>query len=116
MQTRRILGPTIVSALALALTGVAGAAEPVTGEKLDNDLGNLPPYVQWHRHPELAGLAGRDAVPNPAAKIDSGLGSLPPYAEWRRDPELSRLVEAADRNAVSLKMTPAAEQIAGVRD
>ena len=57
-----MLHKTILS-LALAASlffTVAHAVEPaaaVVGEKLDNGLGNLPPYAQWDRHPELRRFA-----------------------------------------------------------
>ena len=44
------------------------AAEPVEvaiGQKLDSGLGRLPPYAQWHQHPELRHMAA-SATPRTA--------------------------------------------------
>jgi hypothetical protein len=92
MLPRIIICLTVVTALSGAMMDLAIAGEPLAGEKLDNDLGGLPAYREWHRLPHLAGIAEREAIQTPAAKLDSGLGSLPPYTEWHRHPELASVL------------------------
>lgn len=70
------------------------AARTAVGEKVDSGLGNLPPFIEWHRHPQLRRLAGRAVAQAEGQKLDSGLGTLPPYAQWNRHPELKALVVA----------------------
>jgi hypothetical protein len=116
MFSRSLMGFAVVAALAGAMTDVAVAGEPVAGEKLDTGLGNLPPYAEWHRTPGLAVIAAAGSLGTPAAKQDNGLGALPPYSEWHRHPELARLLLPSQRGNVSLRATPAAGLVAGIRD
>ena len=86
----KTLKPLIQVAIAIALAfGSANASEDPAA-KVDNGLGDLPPYSQWKHHPELARFVVRD--PLPGQKLDSGLGELPQYSEWKNHPELARLV------------------------
>ena len=77
----------ITIAVALAL-GTAHATEDPAA-KIDSGLGALPPYSEWHKHPELARFTVHSVR---GEKIDSGLGELPPYSEWKNHPTLARLV------------------------
>ena len=93
-----ILKPLIQVTVAVALAiGCASASEDPAA-KIDNGLGDLPPYSEWKHHPELERFdhpdRGAQAVRHPVRgeKLDSGLGDLPRYSEWKSHPELSRLV------------------------
>jgi hypothetical protein len=86
----------LAAAVLLAFGSAHAADEPAA--KIDNGLGELPPYREWKHHPELARFAGADrqaavAVHRvPGEKLDSGLGALPDYSEWKNHPVLSRFV------------------------
>jgi hypothetical protein len=101
---RRLLA-CLIAGTALAF-GAAHASEPqpaVPGEKLDSGLGSLPPYGQWHRHPELQRFVVPDADRVLGEKLDSGLGDLPAYSQWKDHPELSRFVVREARHAQGAK-------------
>ncbi|MFO1219241.1 MAG: hypothetical protein U1E89_12770 [Burkholderiaceae bacterium] len=61
-----------------AVQAQAARSQPVIGEKLDNGLGDLPPYAQWDdktgRMPMRHRVLGES--------IDDGLGELPHYSKW----------------------------------
>lgn len=78
---------TIVAAMGICIPSAAqeivshGQPHRVTGEKLDNGLGRLPHYREWHygwstnrknAQPRLNPVAGE--------KLDSGLGELQPHS------------------------------------
>ena len=73
-----------LAAVALTLSVSAAPRENVLVEqdtsvftpapKIDNGLGELPPFEAW-TDPWLYAM--------PAESLDSGLGDLPPYSEWR---------------------------------
>ena len=113
---RQMLARSFAAAALLAcLCPPAFAGDAVPGQKVDSDLGNLPPFTQWDRHPQLRRYV-RIARPRVAGeKLDSGVGDLPPYSQWHRHPELSPLLSLAPaqsgRSAAG-KLT----QVAAVRD
>jgi len=86
MRDHTLSHSMIVTALALiaafaAFAGPSGEprrVNPVVGEKLDNGLGELPP---WNTAPDRI---------NPVAgeKLDSGLGDL---AQWREPPAAAKV-------------------------
>jgi hypothetical protein len=82
----------IAVAVALAIGSAHAAEDPAA--KIDSGLGALPPYSEWHKHPELARFTGSDRSVHSVRgeKLDSGLGDLPPYGEWKNHPTLARLV------------------------
>jgi hypothetical protein len=89
MKRHLLLSLALVAPLAFSL---AQAEESVVaGEKLDSDLGSLPPYAEWHLHAHLKRLVAEETGTASGEKLDSGLGELPPYATWGRHPELKRL-------------------------
>jgi hypothetical protein len=95
-----------VAALAFAAAVPAHAESPaprtgVPGEKVDSGLGQLPPFIEWHRHPQLRKLAGRSVARAEGEKVDSGLGDLPPYSQWRDHPELKALAPKPASGAVT---------------
>ncbi len=83
---KSFVGLVVGSAL---LVGSANASEDPAA-KIDSGVGELPPYAEWHRHPELARLVQAHKVEG--EKLDSGLGELPHYREWHRYPNLARSV------------------------
>lgn len=85
MTVKSVLQLTLIAALSCAN---AASQDPVA--KLDNGLGDLPPYSQWKDHPQLAHLVAEHRVEG--EKLDSGLGDLPQYREWKNHPELARFV------------------------
>ncbi len=92
MKHTRTLIASLMLAVPLAST-LAQADAPSTviaGQDLDNGLGSLPPYREWHRHAQLKRLVISDVHALTGEKIDSGLGDLPPYARWGHYPELRR--------------------------
>lgn len=89
MKRHLLSFPVLVAALAFNFVHADESAVP--GQKLDSDLGSLPPYAEWRLHPHLKRLVVAETGKAPGEKLDSGLGELPPYATWDRYPELKRL-------------------------
>lgn len=107
--------PLAIAALAVCMGPTAKAADTVPGQKIDSDLGSLPPFTQWDRHPQLRRYVRLAQTRVAGEKLDSGVGSLPPYSQWHRHPELARLAAGPAAPAVrtaSVKLT----QVATVRD
>ncbi len=80
MNTRLSLS-VIAATAAFAFVGLTHAepSHPLSGQKLDSGLGELPHYSQWAdpsgRYPFGYKLAGES--------LDSGLGDLPHYSKWK---------------------------------
>lgn len=92
---KRHLIISLVLAAPLAYTvAQAEMLNPVVGQKVDSELGNLPAYVYWHQHPSLKRFVVMEIRSAEGVKIDSGLGDLPPYGQWSHHPELRRFTSA----------------------
>jgi hypothetical protein len=89
MKLHLLSFPVLVAALAFNFVHADESAVP--GQKLDNDLGSLPPYSEWRLHPHLKRFVAIETGKASGEKLDSGLGELPPYATWGQHPELKRL-------------------------
>jgi hypothetical protein len=66
MYSKFIAGSVI--AVSFLFAGAAASDQPtMSGEKLDSGLGALPPYGEWHKHPELAHMVAPEM--GPAVKV-----------------------------------------------
>jgi hypothetical protein len=74
MSTRSLMLVLATTAVSL----IAATAAATEGQKLDNGLGDLPPYSQWQDKSGRAPVGARVA----GESLDNGLGELPHYAQW----------------------------------
>jgi hypothetical protein len=96
----------LAAALGLNVT-YAADLQAASAQKLDSDLGNLPPYSEWHRHAHLKHMVIAAPEMDPNGKIDNGLGELPPFSVWNQHPSLEHIYKMADSVAQANRATPA---------